>query len=286
MIKAIILDVDGVIVGEKKGFNSPDPHPTVIQKLKNLREMGIPVILCTARPHYSSIEKIIEDAQLKNLHITNGGAVIIDPIDNVILTKHVIENQSASEIIRTYINAGIYTEFYTTETYFAEQYQVDKITEIHTFVLGKEPNIASSLIKEAENKEIVKIMPIGKNADEKERIAKIFDDNNFGNIATLSWGIHPYALPYQFGIITAKNISKKEGAEEIIERLNIAFEDILGVGDNLNDWQFMQLCGYVAAMGNAGNDLKQLVLAKGNRGYVGKSVDENGILDILKFFGI
>ena len=33
-IKAIILDVDGVIVGEKIGFNSPNPHPDVIEKLK------------------------------------------------------------------------------------------------------------------------------------------------------------------------------------------------------------------------------------------------------------
>ncbi|KKR03169.1 MAG: hypothetical protein UT26_C0008G0030, partial [Microgenomates group bacterium GW2011_GWC1_39_12] len=35
-IKGIILDVDGVIVGEKIEFNSPYPHPDVIQTLKSL----------------------------------------------------------------------------------------------------------------------------------------------------------------------------------------------------------------------------------------------------------
>jgi len=40
-IKAIILDVDGVIVGEKIGFNAPYPHLDVINKLKQIREKGI-----------------------------------------------------------------------------------------------------------------------------------------------------------------------------------------------------------------------------------------------------
>ena len=33
-IRAIILDVDGVIIGEKIGFNSPHPHIDVINNMK------------------------------------------------------------------------------------------------------------------------------------------------------------------------------------------------------------------------------------------------------------
>ena len=36
-ILGIILDVDGVIVGEKIGFNSPNPHIDVINKLRELK---------------------------------------------------------------------------------------------------------------------------------------------------------------------------------------------------------------------------------------------------------
>ncbi len=86
MIKGIILDIDGVIVGEKIGFNSPNPHIEVIKKLKEIREQGIVIVLCTAKPHYS-IQTIINEAKLNNLHITNGGGVIIDPIDNIFLKK-------------------------------------------------------------------------------------------------------------------------------------------------------------------------------------------------------
>ena len=58
---------------------------------------------------------------------------------------------------------------------------------------------------------------------------------------------------------------------------------MLGVGDGMTDWEFMQLCGYAGAMGNSSEDLKKAVTSRSN-GYVCKSVNENGVLDIFKHF--
>lgn len=87
-------------------------------------------------------------------------------------------------------------------------------------------------------------------------------------------------------IITAPGVSKKHAAVEIAESINVPLRSILGIGDNLADWQFMELCGYTAAMGNATDDLKELVSARGDKGYVGKSIDKNGILDILNHYAL
>jgi hydroxymethylpyrimidine pyrophosphatase-like HAD family hydrolase len=46
----------------------------------------------------------------------------------------------------------------------------------------------------------------------------------------------------------------------------------------------MELCGYAAAMGNATQELKDLVLARGVRGFIGEGVDHNGILGIFDHF--
>ena len=91
-IKALILDIDGVIIGEKIGFNSPSPHPEVIEALKKIKSMNIPISLCTAKPHFA-IRDIIESAKLDNLHITDGGGVIIDPIDDVIVESYETEKE-------------------------------------------------------------------------------------------------------------------------------------------------------------------------------------------------
>src|SRR3989338_9450622 len=75
-IKGIILDIDGVIIGQKIGFNSPSPHPDVIRALREIRLKGIFISLCTAKPHFA-VDDIINLAKLDNLHISDGGSVII-----------------------------------------------------------------------------------------------------------------------------------------------------------------------------------------------------------------
>ncbi len=282
MIKGIVLDIDGVIVGEKIGYNSPFPHPLVIKKLKELREKGIPIVLCTAKPHFS-IMQIINDAGLNNLHITNGGGIIIDPIHQRVLRKHVIEKENAQKVISEFINNDVYVEFYTQEDYFIQKNQISLLTKTHTHILQREPVITNSLADESNFQEIVKIMPIAKNEKDKQRIVQLF--RLFKDILTLSWGIHPIALPHIFGIVTAKGISKKQAVLEIALAENIKSEELLGIGDSTSDWQYIEECKYAGAVENGSEELKKLVLSKGTDfSYIGQSVDANGVLDILGHF--
>lgn len=283
-IKGIILDVDGVVIGEKIGFNSPLPHPLVIEALKSIKKKGIPISLCTAKPHFA-IKNIIDNANLDNLHVTDGGGVIIDPIDNIILKSSFIDSEIASKVLKAYLDKDVYAEFYTIGNYYLQESQLCEITNKHTHVLQKEPKVVNLLLNEANKQKITKIMPIAKNEEDKKRLMNIFEP--FKDHLVLSWGVHPVILPLQFGIITAKGISKKSACEDIMKETNISFDTVLGVGDGTSDWQFIQLCKKGAAMGNAKEELKKLVLSKGdNDSYIAPSVDENGIIDLFKHFGL
>ncbi len=283
-IKGIILDIDGVIVGKKIGFNSPLPHLKVISALKKVKSKGIFVSLCTAKPYFA-IEEIIKNANLNNLHITDGGAVIINPLKNKILKQNIIKSSSTVKLLDIYLKNKVYVEVYTVDNYYIQKNQISKITDKHTHVLQQEPLQVKSLKSFVQTNKITKIMPIAKNERDKKRLIKIFKP--FEKDLVLSWGIHPVALPLQFGIITAKGISKKNAWEEIINNMNLTFKNVLGVGDSTDDWQFIQLCKYGAAMENASEELKKLVLSKGKEfSYVGPSVDKNGIIDIFKHFKI
>ena len=250
-IKGIILDIDGVLIGQKNGFNFPQPNSKVIEALKNIKTKGIVVSLCTAKPYFS-IENIVQSAKLDNQHITNGGSLTIDPINNAIAKCHNINPKVASRIISDFIENNVYVEFYTKEDYFIQKSQVSRITKRHTEILKRKPRIVSSLTKNTAKSAVIEIMAVAKNEIDKERLSKIFKPYNKDLI--LSWGIHPIALPLQFGIITSKGISKESGAKDIANYYNISFNKILGVGDTASDWQFIQLCGYAAAMGNASNE--------------------------------
>lgn len=284
MIKGIILDIDGVIIGQKIGFNSPTPHADVIKALREIRSKDIFISLCTAKPHFA-VDNIIELAKLDNLHISNGGSVIVDPINSVVVKKFVIEKQAAKDVIKAYLENNVYTEFYTEGNYFIQKNQDSEITKKHLHILQKNPTEVDSLVKESSSNEITKIMPIAKDEGDKKRLTEIFKP--FQNKLTLHWGVHPVALPLQFGIITAPGISKKQGAIEIARYYNVSFENMLGVGDSTSDWEFIQLCSFAGAMGNASKELKELVSQKEKGKFcIGKSVDENGILDIFSFFKV
>ena len=280
--QGIILDVDGVIVGEKIGFNSPNPHIDVINKLKQLRNKGIPISLCTAKPHFS-IGSIIDNAGLDNYHITDGGGVIINPITNNIVKKHVLDKGLAKKVLKMCRDNSIYTEFYTVDNYYIQADSENNITPKHIHILQAEPVRLINLVEESEKYEITKIMPIAIDEEDRKRVENEYQKLNID--LTLSWGIHPVANPLKFGIVTAPGISKKQGAIAISQNMNVPLESILAVGDSTSDWQFIELCGYGAAMGNASEELKKLVLTKPEgHYYIGNTVDENGIVNILEHF--
>jgi HAD superfamily hydrolase (TIGR01484 family) len=281
MIRAIILDVDGVIVGEKIGYNSPYPNEEVIKRLKAIKDKGIAVSLCTAKPYWA-VSKIISDAGLHNLHITEGGAVIIDPLDDKILKTHVINAEEAAKVVNTYLEANAYTEIYTLDDYYIQKSQQNELTHKHEHILQRKPKIVDSLVKQISQTQIVKIMPVAKNEQDKDRLTQLFKP--FEDHLTLSWGVHRVALPHQFGIITAKGISKQLAALEIATYERVSMEELLGVGDSASDWQFIKHCGYAATMANGAPELKKLITNKGSNSYIGGHVDENGVLAIFDYF--
>lgn len=283
MIKGLILDVDGVLVGGKTGYNWPLPNKQVIDVLKTLRQKGIIVSLCTGKGTFA-IHEIVHLAHLDNIHIGDGGAIVVDILNHNIVEQHTIGTEKITEILNILLSHNIYTELYTQDGYYIQKNQIGDKTEKHKAILYKEPTIIESLIKEAPQLDIVKIMPVANDEIQKQEIIDLF--KQFDNELSLQWGTHQTALPYQFGIITIKGISKKQAAQTISKQTGVPLGDMLGVGDGLTDWNFIEICGYAGAMGNASQDLKNKVTARGEQGYVGKSVDENGLLDILDHFGL
>lgn len=104
---------------------------------------------------------------------------------------------------------------------------------------------------------------------------------------TRIWTMHPTLLPAQAAIITAHGVSKKNASEEIVKQLGLSFDEVLGIGDTKGDWAFMQLCKYVAVIGDESDELKVLAKEKGDEThFLAPSVEENGVLAALEFFKI
>lgn len=284
MIKAVILDVDGVIVGDQIGVNFPLPHKKVIDTFKKLHRGGMPIILCTTKIS-SSIKDIARSAKLSNPHVTDGGALIINFLDNTIIKKHVIDKEIVKKYTALCLNDDIYVELFTPSNYFLQKSQIADFTSKRSQVIQLEPNIVNSLLEIAEKEDIIKIINFIKDDEDKPKVEEIV--RQFGDKITFIWSHNPFLSPVRPSIVTAPNVSKAEAAKEVAQYLKIPFDEILGIGDSKSDWNFMKLCRYVATLENGDSQIKDLVKTKDEGNYfISPHVNDNGIMEILKYFSV
>ncbi len=283
MIKGLILDIDGVIVGEKIGYNTPYPHPDVTHRLEIIAQAGIPVILCTAKPHYS-ITRIIETAKLTNPHIAFAGGIVINPLQNNIVESHPIPPSLALDVLRACLAENFYMELYAGDAYYVMNKQVSELTKIHTHILQQEPILVDNLEEITQNQSVYKILPIVPDTSGIAEVTKALTP--YEDAIETTWSIHPIANPHQFCNIAPKGVSKRQATLNVLSHLGISPKDTLSVGDSTSDWKFMELTGLVATLENGQEPLKELVRAKNEDGFIGGHVDTNGILTIFDHFGL
>ncbi len=274
MIKAVITDVDGVMVGKQEGINFPLPHDEVIDALHRVFKSGVPVILCTAKFH-PAIDDIIAKAKLNNPHITDGGALVINPFGNKkIIKEYAIENS----VIEDYLEKDeVYSEVFSADNYYIRKDSDPDFIKKRLKLLQKKPIYLDNLTEIIGKVPLIKMISLAN--DESEKIKIDAQLKHLGNRVNSIWSQHPYLGPRRICIITAPGVSKGNAVLEIADYLGIALDDILGIGDQPSDWSFMELCGHVATIGDS-KELQDLAASRDSH-YIGKSVDDNSLIDVF-----
>jgi HAD superfamily hydrolase (TIGR01484 family) len=282
MVKALVIDVDGVIVGKRLGINFPLPTKQVINVLRSLNKKGIPVVLCTAKFNHA-VKEIITQAELHNPHITDGGALIIDPLNDKIIKTHFFNKALARQIVSTAIKNHIYTEVYGVNDYYLQKNHISQFTETRMKILQKEHIAVASILDRLQDIDVIKIINFAHNMEEKRQIEALH--KGITEQIHAIWSTHPAMYPTEGMILTIKGVSKKTATQEVFDYLKISLHEALGVGDSLADWNFMSLCKYAGVVGNASNELMTKAKLKGEGNYFfAPSADEDGFLQILDYF--
>ena len=285
MVKAVIMDVDGVIIGRHEGINFPLPHTEVIYKLKSVRVAGTPIILCTSKFGFA-IQRIIDDAALDNPHIADSGALIMYPSSKKALNKtHPIAKETIQRAIKLFIDQNLYLELYTQSEHYVQQTQVTDFTYKRLKILQMPPSVVESLAAVAEKENVIKMITFANNEGTVKEVEGTVQKLSGG--VDLIWSRHPYLDPLKPGIMTAPGVSKISAVNEVVESLKLNFNEILAIGDAESDWNFMKECGYVATLENGDDEIKHLVKSRGkDSSFISGSVDDNGLIEIFEHFGL
>lgn len=281
MKKVFILDVDGVLIGTTPGINYPEPHPEIIDLLRKIKSNGHHVCLCTGRALFG-IHSIIEAANLNDPHITDGGALISNPIEDKTLSIKRIPPQVLNRLLITLSENKIYYEMYTSDTYYVELNSICEKTTKHAQILQSEPQTVKSF-SELNGANIIKLFLITDDEAHRRFVDSIIEP--FLQDCQLTWGPNPNVLPSQYGWITQSGVSKASAVQAMSDYFGVPLTDFIGGGDNISDWEFIKLCGVGIAMGNSSEELKKQVKTMPNgMGVIVRDVDVNGIIDELQVY--
>lgn len=256
---ALFFDIDGTLVS----FRTHRIPDSTIQALTSARQAGHRIFIATGRPPLI-ITNLHEIEHLIDGYVTINGALCFVG-DHIIRCKE-ISNASARFVVRDAHEKG-YGLIMVGEKDVAvhdPQGQVDRIFRQEICV---ENLNQARPFEEVLQQRIFQLTPFFGEDYEREMM-KHLSDCTVGR-----W--HP-----SFTDITAKGGDKGEGLLAMMRHFGLDSRFSIAFGDGGNDSSMIRTAGIGVAMGNAMDSLKQ------EADYVTTSVDEDGIWNALRHFGL
>ena len=263
MIKLIASDMDGTLLDSDMSIS-----PENAAAIKAATDQGIEFIVATGRNRTEAIHPL-KKASIECAMVTLNGAQVFDKMGNSLFTVP-IEPSSVNSILDLLDERSIYYEVATNHGLFTQ----DKNQRIELFVthLGESMPHLTRETALAMVKAQLEHLPIHYVADIRQHLkenplevlkiicfhkeeAKVLvpvakELEGFGDLAITSSGANNIEINHreaQKGIAVA-HVAKKRG---------IPLNEVMTIGDNLNDVSMIQMAGVSFAMGNAALEVKE-----------------------------
>ncbi len=288
MYKLVAVDLDGTMLNQY-GIVTQNTKNTI----KRTIEKGIDVIIASGRP-IDSIKTIAKEIGSEKYFIAGNGALIYDiPKEQIIYDKQ-LSKQKVLEIMKICEENSISYNLYTKETILAkalkynvlyyqkenlkkqenEQTKISIIKNLYEYVEKNDENKYLKITICDDNKSIFQsIIKKLRKVDEIE----VLDVSHMSR-KTIKQGTEEINIEYYYTEITSKNVDKWEAIKYLSQKLGINSEEIIAIGDNINDKKMIEEAGMGIAMGGSTPVITQVA------NYVTTSNEEEGVAKALEKF--
>ena len=255
MIKLACFDIDGTLYDT----NNKVVHDSTIKIIKDLKTIGIKFAIATGRTHYA-IEKSILDLNPDYIVACNGHIVVNsngEIISCVNLEKVDVDgiyNLSLKYKLPLILKYEDKCNMYQYATEFIWYKRIEGYQELFRF----EKNNYIRHLSEFPQNLIVKC-----ENNIKKEIKKLYPNLEFIQ-----------AISDEYDVVL-KGVNKSVGIEFILNELNINWDNVFTIGDNINDIEMIKKAKYGSAVGGANIIVKQA--AK----YISPNIEEDGISQLL-----
>ncbi|MDD4569220.1 MAG: Cof-type HAD-IIB family hydrolase [Tepidanaerobacteraceae bacterium] len=281
--KLIALDVDGTLINSDHILTS-----RTLRAIKNVKDTGIKITIATGR-HYLSAIRMARKIQINAPLICSDGAIIKDIHSNNTI-YHLLPREIAVDVMKMAQeynnfniqvftkNGKIYAGPSYRRTYFKRFLSVPlkhslrgyyNLMRDFVFIPVKNTGNIEGTI-EALDDAPAKVVIHGseRTEDLKDFTNKIV--SKYGNKISIT-----SAIENCIDILNG-GISKAKGLSILSDKLGIKREEIVTVGDNINDMEMLEYAGLGVAMGNAPDQVKS------KADYVTASNNDDGLAKFLE----
>lgn len=268
MIKMVNIDVDGTLLNSKGELTE-----NIKQSFRKAKEKGVEIVITTGRPTKSSIT-ISEESGASKYVIAGNGALIYDREKEEVIFNNYFTQEKILEIINICEENSIFYNVYTEEEILARTLEYN-ILFYHKENVYKEPEKRSDInivhnirdyIISNNIQNFLKITICDKSKvvfnNIKQKLEKVNDievlDTAWMSRKIIKDGTQELAIEYYYTEISPQNGNKWTAVNKLAELLSINNEEIMTIGDNMNDLLMIEKAGFGVAMGNSAPSLKEV----------------------------
>ena len=272
MIKLVALDMDGTLLDSSKEL--PEENRRTIEEYA---AKGVCFAFCTGRV-MNELELISKELPSVRYAVSCNGAYVSDlknmesdyiyedsfTVEEIRELYYLIKNKGFDMMFELQADGVVYAQESCIN--HPEQYGTEYIADIIKKTRVPVPDMEEFINNRTEN--VGKTNIFFPTTEIRNEALKAFEGLDYK---------FAYSEPANIDI-NKKNSDKGVGLRKLAEYLNIRLDEVMAVGDNFNDIEFLNTAGFSVVMANAPEEIKKLA------DYVTLSNDECGVAYAIKKF--
>ena len=286
MYKLIVADLDGTLLNQYGEVTSKTK-----EVIKQVQEKGIEFIIASGRP-IDSIKTIAKEIESKKYFISGNGAILYDIEKDEIIYENTLKKKKVLDIIKICEENSIYYNIYTEKEiiakgldcnvlyYYKENLKKEEqnkthiniVQDIYDYILNREEKVIKITICDKTKIIFNSIMRKLKEISDIE----VLEVSHMSR-KMITQGTEEIPIEYFYTEISAKNVDKWEAIEMLAEKLEIKAEEIIAIGDNINDKKMIEKSGMGIVMGGSTPvviEIANYITTKNTEDGVAKALEE------------
>ncbi len=290
MYKLIAIDLDGTLL-DTYGQVSEENK----QAVNKAMQKGVQVVLTSGRGP-ASVRNLALDIGADKYVICGNGAIVYDLQNKKTLYQNYLDKNKVLQLIKICEENSIYYCVYTENSIVTKSLNYNTLFYHHEN--SRKPddkktniNIVQDIyeyILNRQEEDYGKIMVCDDNTIifnsimKKFKMVKNIDVLEVGHMSRkiIKDGTKEYPLEYYYTEISSQNVDKWSAISYLINHLGIMPEEVMAIGDNINDQTMLENAGLGVAMANSAPYIQEMA------DEVTLSNDENGVSKVLEKYVI